>query len=381
MIDKQCKNSIYNRTKCNKQINSQHKLLSFTFSHLENRDLLRDGRISVYADDSIRESNISYSGVCSNNILFMPSMDRNIHYTSLPQRSTYWQDSTKPSIKESLPSDVKVKRGFFSKLQAKILDYYHKCIHYYYDFTDKEKIFHYASSLSFYNIFSIIPLFLVFMSIVASFPIFQNQVRTFKELILNNILPENADEISLMLDTFLLNGKEMGLIGFLVALVSSFFFFRNFDDISARIFTAKKRSVFDSFIIYWLLVTLIPIFFVTSIYFSATVSSKYLNVFSELSKVMPMFMTWLAFGILFRIAANKSIRFVVLGFSSFLGAGIWYMFRSIFVYYMGYNQFYKNIYGSISIIMFIFLWIYISWLVVLVSMRLCKKLDDRFPNY
>ncbi|RDU73183.1 YihY family inner membrane protein [Helicobacter aurati] len=264
-------------------------------------------------------------------------------------------------------------------LQTKIYDKYYKYRRYYHDFTDKEKIFHYASSLSFYNIFSIIPLLLVFISIFTTFPVFHNQIATFKKLILDNILPNNTNEILLMIDRFLLNGKEMGFIGFLVALVSSFFFFRNFDDISARIFMAKKRNVFDSFIIYWLLITLMPIFFVTSIYFGAIVSPKYWSVFMEMSKIIPMLTTWLIFAILFRIAANKSMRFTVLALSSLIGASIWYLFRSVFVYYMSYNQFYKNIYGSISIIMFVFLWIYVSWLIILISMRFCKKLDDKLP--
>ncbi|RDU65913.1 tRNA-processing ribonuclease BN [Helicobacter didelphidarum] len=252
-----------------------------------------------------------------------------------------------------------------------------KCYH---NLTDKDKIFHYASSLSFYNIFSIIPLFLMLFSIVSSFPSFQGHIQSFKETILINILPDNSENISIMLDRFLSNGKEMGFLGFLVSLISSFIFFRNFDDISARIFSAKKRSFFDSFIIYWLLITLIPLFFATSIYFNTMISDKYSDILRQLYSTTPMLTTWLAFAILFRIAANKSLNTIVLLISSFLGAGTWYLLKILFFYYMTYNKFYSNIYGSVSIIMFVFLWIYVSWLVVLVSMRICKMLDDKFPD-
>lgn len=280
-------------------------------------------------------------------------------YNSIATIKIIWQDCKKTCYK-----------------RYKFLKYY------YLDFTDRDKIFHYASSLSFYNIFSIIPVFLMLFSILASFSSFQDQIQNFKQTILENILPGSTHEISEMLNRFLSNGREMGFLGFLVSLISSFIFFRNFDDISARIFSAKKRSFFDSFIIYWLLITLIPLFFVTSIYFNTVILHKYseVNMLSKLYAIMPMLATWLIFAILFRIAANKTIRLLVLGFSSFIGAIIWYLLKSWFFYYMSYNQFYSNIYGSVSIVMFVFLWIYVSWLVILISMRLCKKLDDKFPE-
>ncbi len=247
--------------------------------------------------------------------------------------------------------------------------------HYYYDFTHKEKIFHYASSLSFYSIFSIIPVFLMIFSILSGFASFQGQIQNLKQTILNNILPDNANEVSTIIDSFLSNGREMGFFGFFVSLISSFIFFRNFDDISARIFLAKKRSFFDSFIIYWLLVTLIPLFIAASIYFSGIFSDKYGDMSGKIHILAPMLTTWFAFGILLRIAANKSIAFWNLALSSLMGSLMWHFVRSLFFYYMSYNEFYSNIYGSISIVMFAFLWIYISWLVILVSMSICKKID------
>ena len=51
------------------------------------------------------------------------------------------------------------------------------CSFHYQNLTDDGKIFHYASSLSFYNILSIIPLFLVFVSIFANLPVFKGQVK------------------------------------------------------------------------------------------------------------------------------------------------------------------------------------------------------------
>lgn len=298
------------------------------------------------------------------------SIDSNIESNS--------QDSIKSSLESKKAHPNKNAKYLIAKIKLEYNNFLKLLDKIYHDFTDKDKIFLYAASLSFYTIFSIVPLSLMLFSVVSSFPSVLEHIESFKQTILSNILPNSTQDISNMLDSFLTNGKEMGFLGFLVALVSSFVFFRSFDDISARIFTAKKRSYFDSFIIYWLLITLIPLFVVTSVYFSSIISSKYSALLNQLYSFMPLLSTWLSFGILFRIAANKSLKMWVLLFSSFVGALTWYCSKIAFFYYMSYNKFYSNIYGSMSIIMFVLLWIYISWLVVLISMRLCKILDSKF---
>lgn len=256
-----------------------------------------------------------------------------------------------------------------------------KVSYYWHILTDNDRIFHYAASLSFYSIFSIIPAFLMLFSLVSLFPSFQDQMQILKQSILDNILPANAIEVARVLDNFLSNGKEMGFVGFLISLVSSFIFFRNFDDVAARIFEAKKRSYFDSFIIYWLLITLMPMFLITSIYFNTMIMATYSDILAtRFYTFIPMIATWFIFVILFRVAANKPLRFFVLVLASLVGSFVWYGLKILFFYYMGYNKFYSNIYGSVSFIMFVFLWIYVSWLVVLFSMQFCKWLDTKYPH-
>lgn len=255
-----------------------------------------------------------------------------------------------------------------------------KASYYWHVLTDNDRIFHYAASLSFYSIFSIIPAFLMLFSLISLFPSFQDQMQILKQSILDNILPANAPEVTRVLDNFLSNGKEMGFVGFLISLVSSFIFFRNFDDVAARIFEAKKRSYFDSFIIYWLLITLMPMFLATSIYFNAMIMALYSDILiTKIYACIPMLATWLIFVILFRVAANKPLRLFVLTLSSMLGSFVWYGLKILFFYYMSYNKFYSSIYGSVSFVMFVFLWIYVSWLVVLFSMQFCKWLDTKYP--
>jgi len=48
---------------------------------------------------------------------------------------------------------------------------------------------------------------------------------------------------------------------------------------------------------------------------------------------------------------------------------------SAFIFYVMHNKTYLSIYGSISTILFFFLWIYISWAIFLHGLRFCYLLD------
>lgn len=288
--------------------------------------------------------------------------------------------SSSNAFKTKNCSSLITLRHYYAKASKSYCFMNEKASHYWRILTDNDRIFHYAASLSFYSIFSIIPAFLMLFSIVSLFPSFQDQMQILKQSILDSILPANTNEVARILDNFLSNGKEMGFVGFLISLISSFIFFRNFDDVAARIFDAKKRSYFDSFIIYWLLITLMPLFLATSMYFNTMIMTMYSDIFiTKFYACIPMLATWLIFVILFRVAANKPLRLFVLTLASLLGSFVWYWLKILFFYYMGYNKFYSNIYGSVSFVMFVFLWIYVSWIVVLFSMQFCKWLDTKYP--
>lgn len=270
-----------------------------------------------------------------------------------------------------------MRTKFLSKIKLRISVLFYKSIFFYSHFTMKERIFHYASSLSFYNIFSIIPIFLMIFSIMTSFPSFQTKLQYFKDIFLNNFLPKDTQKISEILDQFLLNGQNMGFIGFLIAIFSSFIFFRSYEDISSYIFQCKKRNLFDSFITYWILITLVPFIITFSLYANIYLVKNNLNFFNWIFNIIPFLSTWITFAMLFRIAANKALNFLALFLSSFIGSFFWYLIKYAFFYYMSIADFYKNIYGSVSIVMFVFIWIYISWIIFLVAMRMCEFIHKR----
>ncbi|PAF46568.1 hypothetical protein BKH41_08930 [Helicobacter sp. 12S02232-10] len=262
---------------------------------------------------------------------------------------------------------------FWKKIQKKIKEVY--------DFlTHEQEMFYYASSLSFYTIFALIPLLLIVFSVMLNFPNFRDRVNEFKVFILSNILPAHTEIISSFLDTFMKNSSKLGVMGLIYIAFTSLMFFRNYEYITSKMFNSKPRKFFDSLVVYWAMMTLFPIAFFMSIYFSKEVQGVFKDKVNGL--FFPDVLLWLGtcvlFLILFQISANKLLNKKALVFTSFASASIWYLFKWGFVYYVSYNKTYPTLYGSVSVLLILMLWIYISWLILLFGMRSCEAFISNF---
>ena len=256
------------------------------------------------------------------------------------------------------------------------------------DFVADKELSFYAASLSFYTIFAIVPLLLIIFSIFINLPNFQSQIAQIRDLILSNILPTHTEVISQYLDTFMQNSTSLGMMGLGYVLIASVMFFRNYEYIAAKMFNSTPRKFFDSLLMYWTMITLFPVALAFSIYFSGEVQKTLkgtanLNLLFDL---IPYILTWAIFFLLFKLSANKPLKLLSLLSASMLTTIIWLLTKWGFVYYVFYNQTYKSVYGSISIFLFLMLWIYISWFVILYGMRFCegfgtnfgKKLEEKY---
>lgn len=250
-----------------------------------------------------------------------------------------------------------------------------KCKKLYNFLTHEDELFVYASSLSFYTIFALIPLLLIVIFILFLLPNFQEAFEEMKRFILSSVLPTHSEMIANFLNPLLENSSKMGIVGFVYIIFTSIMFFRNYEYITSKMFNSTPRSFFNSLSLYWMLISLFPLVLGISFYYVLQYKSFWGDsgvVFTFLAPLSPIFFGWLIFLILFKISANKELHIRSLILASLITSIGWNIAKWAFVYYVTYNQSYTNIYGSISFILFTMLWIYVSWFIVLLGMRICE---------
>ena len=239
-----------------------------------------------------------------------------------------------------------------------------------------------ASSLSFYTIFSIVPIILIILSLLASNPMFSDYYQKIEGFIISNILPTNQEMVKEYINSFLVNSKSMGITGGIYIFVTSILFFQNFETIMKTIFHSKKRDFFDKVTVYWTTMTLFPILFSFSVYISLQIqnilnSSVYTKNIDFLS-IIPFLTIFVMFWLAYNLGANKKLNIKALIISSFLSASVFSIAKNLFVYYVIYNKTYDSLYGSFSIVLFAFIWIYTSWIIFLSGAYLCEFLNGYF---
>ncbi|WP_345993453.1 YihY family inner membrane protein [Sulfurimonas sp. HSL-1716] len=241
-------------------------------------------------------------------------------------------------------------------------------------FIDKELTL-FAASLSFYTIFTIIPLLMIVMTLITSLPSFSEHYETIKNFIFSNLMPVNSQAIMGYIDGFLKNSVKMGVIGFASVIIASMLFFQNFEYIVNRIFHAQKRTVWESVTTYWTLITLTPIALGVSFYISGKlamiVDESILSGWINIIKIFPYLIIWALFFLIYQIAANIKIEPKASLIASFITSTIFSIAKSSFIYYVVYNKTYATMYGSFAMVIFLFFWIYISWIIFIYGMKLC----------
>jgi len=233
----------------------------------------------------------------------------------------------------------------------------------------------YASSLSFYTIFTLVPLLIISLSLIANVPVFSAQYASMQVFLFDNIMPVQTEAIAGYLESFFKNSVQLGIIGFSTMIISSMLFFQNFEHIVEKIFHSPQRGIWEAITTYWTLITLTPIVLIASMSLKAYLVAHVSGIALHALSIFPFLLLWGIFFIIYKIAVNAVISPKAAAISSFVVALVWGLAKNSFVQYVFYNKTYATMYGSLSALIFFFLWIYVSWIIVIYGMKLCYLIN------
>jgi membrane protein len=215
-------------------------------------------------------------------------------------------------------------------------------------------------------------------------PSFSDHYEVIKHFIFSNLMPVQSDLIMKNIDNFVANSAKMGAFGLLMILIASLMFFKNFEYIANKIFKAEPRTLWESITTYWTMLTLTPIalgisFYITG-YMATLIASNALTSGLNILPLVPYLIIWGLFFLIFQIGPNAKVNPKASGLSSFLVSIIFSASKNAFIYYVFLNKSYTTMYGSFAIVMFLFLWIYVSWIIFIYGLKLCYMIDSIYKD-
>ncbi|MGB3750167.1 MAG: YihY/virulence factor BrkB family protein [Arcobacteraceae bacterium] len=228
---------------------------------------------------------------------------------------------------------------------------------------------YYAASLSFFTIFAILPLIALLIVVISNIPTFSQHLDEIMLYILDFINPTHSQTFTSHIESFLTNTSKLGYIGLVYLTFVFTMFFKDYEYIVNKIHEVPSRAFYKSFFLYISFLIIIPLLFFIFIFLSTYKDfSIYISPFASL-------FIWLVFIILFMVSANTKISFRAAALSSFLTLITLSVTKTLFGYYVSANTTYATIYGSFSVALFFFLWIYVSWSIYLYGTKLCSILN------
>lgn len=268
----------------------------------------------------------------------------------------------KMDFKKSLNMD-KIKKNFLSIIAV----------------LNDKTLYHFAASLSFHSVLALIPFLFISLSVFMQMPSFEEHAKALQDFIASALLPTNAQQFSHYVEGFLANSNKLGIFGVIAMIFTTLMFFTDFEFVITRLSNTKPRSFFARLCIYWTLLTLMPLGLAFSLWLSHYFAD-FVRGFGfdfNLLEIVPYIIIWAIFGVTYGACVNCSLKLRDVVLSSFLASIGWHISKLLFISYAFYNQNYASIYGSLSILLFFFLWLYVSWIVFLFGLKLLCALSEQ----
>jgi len=241
-----------------------------------------------------------------------------------------------------------------------------------------------AGHLAYVTLLSIVPCLAVVFYMLSAFPMFSKLNSIIEDLIYNSFVPTAGDAVKEHMTGFIENTKQMSMVGIASLVVIALLLISTIDQTLNRIWRCnRKRSTIHAFTIYWTILSLGPIIIggsiaLSSYLFSIVQTDGFLSVGQQLLSFMPFLFSWLAFAGVYTLVPHQRVTFRCAVIGGFVAALMFNLATDLFSLYITNFPSQQIIYGALAVIPIMFVWIYFSWLIVLIGAEVTSTLDEFF---
>ncbi|WP_341902742.1 YihY family inner membrane protein [Polaromonas sp. YR568] len=233
-----------------------------------------------------------------------------------------------------------------------------------------------ASSLTFTTSIALVPFFTVALAIFTAFPMFSQMQGALQAWLVQSLIPDNiARQVLGYLTQFSRQANKLGIAGLAVLLVTAIALILTIDRTLNGIWRVKKaRPLTQRILMYWAAITLGPLLLAASLALTSYVLSASKGLVGALPgslrfllDVLQFFLVAGGVAALYRFVPNTYVRWSHAWTGGlFVAAGIELAKRAL-TYYLSAVPTYSLVYGAFATLPILLVWIYLSWVIVLMG--------------
>ncbi|KTD31932.1 virulence factor BrkB family protein [Legionella israelensis] len=242
-----------------------------------------------------------------------------------------------------------------------------------------------ASALAFTSLLAIVPLMSVSLSILASFPVFQDLSDPIQDFIFQNFVPATGKVIQEYLQLFTAQVSRLSIVGVAFLFVTAILLMVTIERAMNKIWrvTTPRHGV-TAFLLYWAILSLAPVLLGLSLAATSYVVSipivKDQQAPSILINSIPFFLSLFAFTFLYVIVPNCKVK-IIHGFCGALVAAVLFETAKLgFAYYLTQYNTYQLLYGAFASVPIFFVWVYWVWIITLLGAEISYALSVHYQR-
>lgn len=247
----------------------------------------------------------------------------------------------------------------------------------------EDRLFQVAGALSYTSVFALVPLSMVVFGVLSAFPVFSVWSDQLSDYVFANFVPSAARSVETYLKQFRLNAGQLTAAGVIALVVSLLITLNGIETAFNRIWRVKApRPKVGRFLVYWTVFTLGALVAAASLAISAKFFA--MSVFqtqagsalqSMLLRLAPMTIEFLAIAAMYKVVPHRTIRWRHAVAGALLATAAFELVKWGLSLYLASFGSYSKIYGTLAAVPIFLLWIYLSWVSVLLGASLASSIS------
>jgi membrane protein len=249
---------------------------------------------------------------------------------------------------------------------------------------EEDNGFQIAASLTFTTLLALVPLATVALALMSAFPVFQGLASTTQDWVFENMLPQSVAAVEKYAGQFIDNAANLTAVGLVFLAVTAIMLLLTIDKAFNNIWRVRRaRPMLQRVLIYWALITVGPVLIGASLSLSSRLMSASAGwtqgipyADAALIKLFAIALTSLALSLLYYAMPNRPVNIIDALTGGILAGLVFELTKQGFGFYVTQFPTYKLVYGAFAAVPVFLLWLYVSWLVVLLGAVVVAALPE-----
>jgi membrane protein len=250
---------------------------------------------------------------------------------------------------------------------------------------DQDRCLQIASSLTFTTLLALVPLATIMLTLLSASPVFSGLGEQIHAFLLANMLPETAGKVvSGYIEQFTGRAGRLTAFGTVFLAVTAFMLMFTIEHAFNSIWrVSHPRPLVQRVLVYWAALTLGPVLIGASLSITSYLVGASLGLTRDTPLAgmailwfVPFVLTWAAFTLLYFVVPNRAVkpRHALTG--GLAAAFVFEIMKRSFASYIAQIPTYTLVYGAFAVIPIFLLWIYFSWVVIVIGALITALAPD-----